>query len=334
MGMHASISAIEYHVPSERLGNEEIARLSPNWTPQKIHDKTGILERRIASTEECASDLAVLAAEKLFERSDVQRGEIDFLLFCTQSPDYALPTTACMLQDRLKLPTQIGALDFNLGCSGYIYGLGLAEGLILSGQARNVLLVTGDTYTRFLKPEDLGVRSIFGDAGTATLVRGVESDVPLIGPFVHGTDGQGAENLIYRRNGVRRTDASSECSGRDFLYMDGPEIFSFALQVVPKLVNDLLSRATVDRDQIDLYVFHQANEYMLRKLQAKLQIPDERFLVAMHDVGNTVSSTIPIALHRSRNDGRLKPGMRVMLVGFGVGYSWSATIFQETAGSI
>lgn len=328
--MHASIAGIEYHVPADRLGNDEIARLSPNWTPEKIFEKTGIRERRIAAADECASDLVVHAAEKLLERPGCSRDDIDFLLFCTQSPDYALPTTSCLLQNRLKLPTHIGALDFNLGCSGYIYGLGLAEGLITSGQARNVLLLTGDTYTRFLRQDDLSVRSLFGDAGTATWIKGIECENPVIGPFLHGTNGEGAENLIYRRNALRPSPASPDLPGRDHLFMDGPEIFSFALQVVPKLVNDLLKRAGFERDQIDLYVFHQANEYMLRKLQAKLQIPDERFVVAMQDVGNTVSSTIPIALQRCRAGGQLKPGMRVMLVGFGVGYSWSATIFRET----
>ena len=332
--MHASIAVIEYHIPADRLGNVEIARLSPNWTPERILEKTGIEERRIAAVDQCASDLAVRAAEKLFDHPGCTRDDIDYLLFCTQSPDYPLPTTACLLQERLKLSTSIGALDFNLGCSGFIYGLGLAEGLIVSGQARNVLLLTGDTYTRFLRQDDLGVRSIFGDAAAATLIKGRESEFPLIGPFVHGTDGRGAENLIYRRNALRQPTSSAPLPGQDHLYMDGPEIFSFALQVVPKLVNDLVDRAGIERDQIDLYVFHQANEYMLRKLQAKLQIPNERFIVAMQDIGNTVSSTIPIALHRCRADGRLKPGMRVMLVGFGVGYSWSATMFHETADAV
>ena len=335
--MFASLEAVEFHLPVARLGNEEVARLSASWTAEKILSKTGIVERPIAATEECASDLAFSAAEKLFATGVCARSEIDFLLFCTQCPDYVLPTTACLLQERLNLRTGIGALDFNLGCSGYIYGLGLAQGLIESGQARKILLLTGDTYTKFLKPDDFGVRSLFGDAGSATLISGVESDVPLIGPTIYGTDGRGAENLILKRHSERVDaerasvevgDAATVKGNGDYLYMDGPEIFTFAIQTVPQAVNDLLKRSELTRDDIDLYVFHQANEFILRRLQAKLHIPDERFVVAMRDFGNTVSTTIPIALQTCLADGRLKSGIRVMLVGFGVGYSWGATLIR------
>ena len=323
--MYASLAAVEYHLPTARIGNEEVARLSANWTPQKILDKTGISERAIAAPEECSSDLAFAAAEKLFASNVCSRDEIDYLLFCTQSPDYLLPTTACLLQDRLKLSTGIGALDFNLGCSGYIYGLGLAQGLIETGQARNLLLLTGDTYTKFLREGDLSVRSLFGDAGSATLIRGINADGPLIGPYVYGTDGQGAENLILKRHSCRASISDSHQDAAEFLFMDGPEIFSFALESVPRAFNELLQRAQLRREEIDLFIFHQANEYMLNRLQTKLQIPTEKFVLAMRNIGNTVSSTIPIAIHAAKQQGQLKPGMRVMLLGFGVGYSWGST---------
>ena len=281
----------------------------------------------MAGADECSSDLAFHAAEKLFASGTCSREEIDFLLFCTQSPDYLLPTTACLLQDRLQLRTGIGALDFNLGCSGYIYGLGLAQGLIETGQAQNVLLLTGETYSKFLSPDDVSVRSLFGDAGSATLIRGMESDHPLIGPYVYGTDGKGGEHLILKRNSLREPAAA----GMDpTLTMNGPEIFSFALESVPLAVEELLQRAHLHRDDIDLFVFHQANEFMLKRVQTKLQIPPERFVIALRDFGKTVSSTIPIALHEILADGRLKAGMRIMLVGFGVGYSWGATLIRYT----
>ncbi len=331
--MYATLSAVEFHIPSNRVGNDEVAALAVNWSPQKILDKTGISERYVAAADECSSDLAFRAAEKLFASESCLRSEIDFLIFCTQSPDYLLPTTACLLQDRLKLRTAIGALDFNLGCSGYIYGLGLAQGLIETGQARNVLLLTGETYSKFLREDDLSVRSLFGDAGSATLLRGIPAEGPLIGPYLYGTDGQGAENLILRRNSLRKaieTDATATKRG-EYLYMDGPEIFSFALETVPRAVNELLARAQLQQEEVDLFIFHQANEYMLSRLQSKLQIPDERFVVAMRNVGNTVSSTIPIAIHSCLAEGRLKPGMKIMLVGFGVGYSWGATLVRYTS---
>ncbi len=335
--MYASLAAVEFHLPKVVVGNEEIALLSPNWNPQKILDKTGIAERHVADINELSSDLAFHAAEKLFANGACTREEIDFVLFCTQSPDYLLPTTACLLQDRLKLRTGIGALDFNLGCSGYIYGLGLAQGLIETGQAKNVLFLTGDTYTKFLRHDDIGVRSLFGDAGSATLIRGVESESPLIGPYCYGTDGQGAANLMLKRHSLRHSNISSkplsegaEVSGDtdQYLFMNGPEIFSFAIDAVPKAVNELLNRSQLQLADIDLFVFHQANEFMLNRLQAKLQIPADRFVIAMKGYGNTVSSTIPIALNVVLTEGRLKPGMRIMLVGFGVGYSWGATLVR------
>ena len=341
--MYASLAAVEFHLPKAVVGNEEIALLSPNWNPQKILDKTGIAERHVADAGELPSDLAFHAAEKLFASGACRREEIDFVLFCTQSPDYLLPTTACLLQDRLKLKTGIGALDFNLGCSGYIYGLGLAQGLIETGQAKNVLFLTGDTYTKFLRDDDIGVRSLFGDAGTATLIRGVESPGPLIGPYCYGTDGQGAQNLILKRHSLRHAGdsiephpAGTETAGskNEYLFMNGPEIFSFAIDAVPKAVTELLSRAPLQKDDIDLFVFHQANEFMLNRLQAKLQIPSDRFVIAMRGYGNTVSSTIPIALNVVLAEGRLKPGMRLMLVGFGVGYSWGATLVRYSPATL
>jgi 3-oxoacyl-[acyl-carrier-protein] synthase III len=332
--MYASLAAVEFYLPNAVVNNEEIAPLSPNWNPQKILEKTGISERHVAEVNELSSDLAFHAAERLFANGACQREEIDFVLFCTQTPDYLLPTTACLLQDRLKLRTGIGAPDFNLGCSGYIYGLGLAQGLIETGQANSVLFLTGDTYTKFLRHDDIGVRSLFGDAGTATLISGVERDGPLFGPYCYGTDGQGAENLILKRHSLRHADISSQALpegsevSRDtdqYLFMNGPEIFSFAIDAVPKAVNELLSRSQLQMSDIDLFVFHQANEFMLKRLQAKLQIPADRFVFAMRGYGNTVSST---ALNLVLAEGRLKPGMRIMLVGFGVGYSWGATLVR------
>lgn len=340
--MQAVLKAIEYHLPGQTLDNQRLAAESTQWTAEKIEAKTGIRERRISAADECASDLAVRAAEKLFASGACRPADIDYLLLCTQSPDYLLPTTACLLQERLGLSTAIGALDFNLGCSGFVYGLGLAKGLIETGQARNVLLITAETYSKFIHPQDMNVRTLFGDAAAATLVQGTEATggaVPApIGPFVYGTDGRGAPNLIVQQGGVRRIppvipaeESPSNGSGPSNLFMNGPEIFSFTLRAVPAAVNALLDRAQLRPDEIDLYVFHQANAYMLEHLRAKMKIPPEKFQVAMGHCGNTVSSTIPIALQHAQADGRLRTGDRVLLVGFGVGYSWGATLLRWAA---
>lgn len=329
----AAVRAIEYHLPERILTNEELASDFPGWSPEKIADKTGIQERRIAAPQECASDLAEAAARKLFSSGACRPEEIDFILLCTQSPDYLLPTTACILQDRLGLPTSSGSLDYNLGCSGFVYGLSLAKGLIETGQAANVLLLTAETYSKFLHPEDRSVRPLFGDAAAATLVQArpeaPEDGMPWIGPFVFGTDGKGKDNLILPAGGARNTKTAQGLSP-DHLYMNGPEIFTFTLRAVPRAVETVLQRAEITLEDVDLFVFHQANRYMLEHLRDKMKIPPEKFVVAMSHVGNTVSSTIPIALKEAVGRQQLPQGKRVMLVGFGVGYSWAATLIRSS----
>jgi 3-oxoacyl-[acyl-carrier-protein] synthase-3 len=338
LNMHAAIEAIEFFLPETILSTAQLAAEFPEWSVEKIDSKTGILERHITAPDECASDLAVHAVQKLFDSGACPPESIDYLLFCTQSPDYFLPTTACILQDRLGLPTTCGALDFNLGCSGYIYGLGLAQGLIASGQAAHVLLITAETYSKFIHARDKSVRTIFGDAAAVTLLTGTESEEPFLGPFIYGTDGRGAQNLIVKTGAARaaRTpesalltqDKSGNMRAEDNLFMDGAEIFTFTLEAVPQSVAALLAKSNHKLDDIDLFVFHQANKYMLNHLRNKLNVPAEKFLIGMRHCGNTVSATIPIALKQAQQEGRLKPGSLVMLVGFGVGYSWGATLLR------
>ena len=229
----ASISAIEYYLPDAVVSTSDLAAQFPEWSVEKIDRKTGIERRHIAAADQCSSDLAFEAASKLFASGKYSPESVDFILLCTQSPDYFLPTTACILQNRLGIPTTAGALDFNLGCSGFVYGLGLAQGLVSSGQASNVLLLTAETYTKFVHERDRSVRTIFGDAAAATLITAVEADRPYMGPFLYGTDGRGAENLIVKTGGMRcpRTEASSIAAtdesgnirSEDNLYMNGGE---------------------------------------------------------------------------------------------------------------
>lgn len=338
MSIAATISAIEYALPEGKLTNDALAAQFPEWSVEKIREKTGIATRGIVAPDQCASDLGVMAAQKLFDSGIVRADEIDYVLFCTQSPDYFLPTTACILQDRLGIPTNSGALDFNLGCSGFVYGLGIAKGLIETDQAKRVLLITADTYSKHIHESDKSVRTLFGDGAAATLLSGIDSPSAIIGPFVYGTDGSGYQNLIVPTGGMRRSrtaesarefqDASGNCRSADNLYMDGSEIFNFTLTAVPRAVNELLRRTSMSIGEIDLFVFHQANGFMLEHLRKKLQLPLEKFFTSFQDYGNTVSSTIPIALKDAMDQGKIKSGDRVVLVGFGVGYSWGATLVQ------
>lgn len=324
--MKSYIRGIEYYLPTTKEYNDPSDRMTK---------KIGINSKSIAAPDEFASDLAVLAASKMFESGKCDPSEIDFLLYCTQSPDYFLPTTACLIQERLGLPTSCGALDINLGCSGYIYGLSLAKGLIESGIATNILLLTSDTYSKYINPKDRSVKLLFGDAAAATLISGItSSDKNYIGPFVFGTDGKGADNLIIPAGGLREPISSSalievedeygNTRSRSNLYMNGSAIFDFALNRVPDAVQKLLDINNEALDSYDYFVFHQANQYMLETLRRKMDIPREKFSIEFADCGNTVSSSIPIALARDFSANKVKNGDKVLLVGFGVGYSWGA----------
>lgn len=316
------IKAIEYHFPTNQIAND------PN---NKLTKKIGISTRYIAGKEETASDLAIQAAEKLFEKGVCKKSEIDFLLFCTQAPDYILPTTACIIQEKLKLPTSCGALDFNLGCSGFVYGLSLAKGLIESGQAKNVLLLTADTYSKFIHENDISTSILFGDAAAATLIT-ESSDVKNLGPFVFGTDGSGAEELIIFAGGSREPldseallefeDEKGNIRTRSNLYMNGSEVFNFAMREVPKAIANLLKKENTTLNDYDYFIFHQANKYMLEALRRRINIDEDKFSIQLNDCGNTVSSTIPIALQKEIELGHIKNGDKILLAGFGVGLSW------------
>jgi 3-oxoacyl-[acyl-carrier-protein] synthase-3 len=326
----AALAAIASYLPERELTNEELASLAPKWTAQSIFDKTGIHTRHVAAADECASDLGVEAAQRLFKSGACNTSEIDYVLFCTQSPDYFLPATACLVQQRLGLPTTTGAIDVNQGCSGFVYSLSLAKGLIESQSANNILLITADTYSKHLHASDISTRVLFGDGASAALITAVQSDDDLIGPFAFGSDGAGAGNLIVKYGGMRcRAMVETGPGDRSgCLYMNGPEIFNFTLNRVPSLVSTLLKKSSRDSAEIDYFVFHQANRFMLDHLRQKLQIPVERFCINMDGYGNTVSSTIPMALELAMRRSEIRAGDLVMLVGFGVGYSWAGTLVR------
>lgn len=326
-----------YLLPENTVSNELLGENynDPKWSAAKIFRKTGIRSRPVVK-EELVSDLAVGAAEHLIKEYGIDRNSIDFLLLCTQSPDYFLPTTACLVQDRLGLPTSIGALDFNLGCSGFIYGLSLAQGLLSTGSASKILMIMAETYTRHIHPLDKSTRTIFGDGAAATLLD--RDDAARIGKFVLGTDGSGGPNLIVPAGGMARPrsaetskeepDEGGNIRSLDNLYMNGPEIFSFTLRAVPEMVREALEKNNLAGEEIDFYVFHQANRFILENLRDRLEIPEERFCIDVEETGNTVSATIPIALRNALDKGHIGEGSKVLIAGFGVGYSWGATVLR------
>lgn len=327
MGVKAYLSAIEYYLPEKVESNE----------PNRLTKKTGINQKHIAAENECASDLAIKAAEQLFIKG-IDRTSIDFLLVCTQSPDYILPTTACVLQDKLGLPNTIGALDFNLGCSGYIYGLSLAKGLVETGQAKSILLITAETYSKYINPQDNTVKPLFGDAATATLIIAKDSENEGIKGLTFGTDGSGFDKLIVPM-GARRIpyNESSIIQENDIygnirtnanLFMDGTAISDFALDVVPVMVKEILNKCKIRKEEINYYVFHQANKFMLKFLQEKSELMGLPYWNDVTYYGNTVSNSIPIALVDMMKEHNEDDMSNVMTIGFGVGLSWAGCVLD------
>ena len=322
--LKAYIKKIVYHLPESVAEN----------TNERLRKKTGIERRHICAENETAADLAFHAAEKLF--SEIPRGSIDYILLCTQSPDYYLPTTACILQDRLGLKKNCGALDFNHGCSGYIYGLGLAKGLIESGQAKNILFLTAETYSKYINSEDNSVKNLFGDAATATLITSKNIEDDGIFGVEYGTDGAGFKNLIVPVGGMREryqsskifvtTDKYGNTRTNQNLFMDGGAIMDFALEVVPQTLENILKKFSLRREEIDYYVFHQANNFMLKSLQKICRLEGKNFWNDMKNYGNTVSNSIPIALSELIRQDKISELKKVLLIGFGVGLSWGGCV--------
>lgn len=328
------IKALSYYLPERIVSNEELLKEFPEWSVDKVAAKVGVQSRHISASDETAGDLAEKAAKRLFEDNNFDPKNIDFLLLCTQSPDYFLPSTSCVLQHKLGLRTDIGAFDYNLGCSGCIYGLAIAKGLVAAGIASNVLLLTAETYNKYLHPSDKSNRSIFGDGAAACLIS--TEGFAEIGDFVLGTDGSGANNLIVKTGASRHReqtglfveDDEKHIWYDDFLYMNGGAIFNFTLETVPIIVKQTLIKNGILKENIDYFVFHQANKFMLNTIRKVCDIPKDKFYIDLSDTGNTVSSTVLIGLNKCLNNALITDGMQVMITGFGVGLSWGGVILK------
>ena len=329
--MGSVIKGIEYVYPERKVTNKELAIEFPDYDFSKFEDKVGVKNRYWVKENETALDLAKRACDKLFEKHSKE--DVDYILYCTQSPEYFLPTTACILQDYLKLNKNTGALDFNLGCSGFVYGLSLAKGLINSGQAKKLLLVTAETYSKYLHPKDRSNRAIFGDAAAATLI--TYDDKEYFGEFLFGTDGSGYDKLIVK-NGCSRfpfdTGAKEINYGTNntytdnHLYMNGPEVFNFTNKVIPNFTKEVLEKNKIEFEKVNQFIFHQANAFMLNFMRKRLKIEDNKFFIDLEDGGNTVSCTIPIALKKYASTMEENKSAKIALVGFGVGLSWAGGI--------
>jgi 3-oxoacyl-[acyl-carrier-protein] synthase III len=334
--VNAYLHGVHYYLPETLRTNEDLVKLNPTWNADEIFRRTGIRQRHIAAPDETSGDMGVRAAEKLLTESNVDRQQIDVLIFCSQSADYYIPATACILQHRLQLSSSCAAFDVSLGCSAFTYGLWMARSMILGGAARKVLLITSDKMTQYCNTRDMVTAVVFGDGAAATLISGEEQGaLALIGPSVLGTDGRGAQSLIVPAGGSRcprsvetarvKEDANGNVRNDEQLYMDGTEVFNFTLSAVPAGIRRLLTEIKREKDEIDLFLLHQANGFMLDALRRSMKLKPEQLPIDIAEIGNTTSASIPILIRRLRDQGRISSGMRCVLAGFGVGYSWAMT---------
>ena len=333
----ADIRGTAYVLPSRAVTNEMLAAENPAWDMTRVMTRTGVATRFVTRADETAFDLASNACDLLFAEHPEARERIDAILFCTQSEDYVMPPNSSLLHGHLGLSEEVFAIDFNLACSGFVYGLALAQSLLASGIATNVLLVTADTYSKYINPGDRAARSLFGDGAAATWVAASDSDRGLI-DIQCSTSGKNHPMFIVPAGGCRaprtsetaiaRADDSGNLRSLENIHMDGAGILSFVNSRVPRQVKAILARSQMTMDDIDLVIFHQASQVALDSLNLRLRIPPEKLFSNLREVGNTVSASIPIALRDATDQGRLRPGDRILLCGFGVGMSWATAILR------
>lgn len=318
--MKVVINEISYQFGKFKESLDDLAKDNPDWDIEKLFEKTGVRDRYRSSENETALDLAIAAARKL---DNVNFSDIDLCIFVTQSPDYTLPTNACIAQDLLGIKTATPAFDINLGCSGFVYALSVASSMIASGEVENALILCSDTYTKYIKYNDRVNRPLFSDAGSAIIINRSSNNRSNIGPFIYGTDGSGYKNLIVPNSGTRISlDQNRQ------LYMNGSEVLLFTMANVPKGTKSLLKKAKLSFEDIDLFLFHQASKVVMDNIKRKLDLNDKTFPVNYKSTGNTVSATIPILMKQCIEDKKLLRGMKIVLFGFGVGYSYGGCVID------
>jgi len=313
------IRAIGTYLPEQVVGNDELIERF-GWDRAFLEDKLGIHERRVAAPGEGAADMAVAAAEDLLARCpDLDRAAVQLLVVCTQNPDYGLPHTSALVQDRLGLERTTACFDIGLGCSGFVYGLAIVRGMLEALGLDHALLVTSDPYSKVIDPSDRGTSPLFGDGAAATWISR-EGPGGRIGEVVFGTDGSGHRNLIVE----------PDADGRRCLSMAGRSIFEFMLTTVPDDVARCCAANGIEQGDIDLFLLHQASNHMLSQLVRRMRLDPEMVPIRLRDTGNLVSSSIPFLIADVARDGGLA-GRTALLSGFGVGLSWASAIVRFDA---
>jgi 3-oxoacyl-[acyl-carrier-protein] synthase-3 len=333
--MTSSINIIEYYLPNQIESNEYLQNKFPNWDIKKVEKKSGVFKRHIASNTETALDLSIKACEKIFKNYD--KSKIDGIIYCTQSPDYIMPSNAFLLQKHFNIKEQIIAYDFNHACTGYIYGLMMANSFIKSNTAQHLLLVNADTYSKYINPKDRSTRVLFGDAAAVTIIE-QSSENFVIEDIEIASCGIDYDKFIIMAGGARfpktelteleYEDALGNIKSQNDIKMDGFAVWSFINTKVPIQINKILDRNFLKISDIDLFIFHQASLMTLTSLIKSLKISESKVFINISAIGNTVSASIPIALKDANDKGLLKTGMKVVLSGFGVGLSYGTILIK------
>jgi 3-oxoacyl-[acyl-carrier-protein] synthase-3 len=333
--MGATIKAIEYHLPKNKLTNEYLQQLHPDWDVERVFLKTGVQSRHIV-TNETAFDLAKEAVAKLFQKKVIDQKEIDGIIFCTQSPDYIMPSNAFLIHKEFSFEKRVWAFDYNLACSGFIYGLAIARGMIATGLGKNILLINADTYSKYINPLDRATTVLFGDAASASIIGNVEAGGII--DIILSASGEEYKSFYIPAGGSRlpkdeltqieKRDIAGNVKSANNIHMDGYAVWSFISKIVPDQIRELMNRNLISYSDINQFVFHQASKLTLDSLVKELEIDSSKVYINIEFIGNTVSASIPIALKSAMDSNCIKKDDLVILSGFGVGLSWGTALIK------
>ena len=330
------IKHCEYYLPDKIVSNKEMAIEHPNWDVEKIASKSGVLNRHISKPSETAFDLAIKATHKLFENNEIETFQISGIIFCTQSPDYIMPQNSFLVHKYFNFSQDVWSFDYSLACSGFIVGLSIAKGMIETGLAENVLLITSETYSKYINPNDRSTNILFGDGAAATVIS--KSDIDSIIDIKISSNGAKFETFYIPAGGskmpkdektcINIKDKSGNIKSLEDIHMNGFAVWQFISKNVSEQILKLLSKNNLKPEDIDLFVFHQASKMTLESLIKMLKIDPKKSYTNIENLGNTVSASIPIALKDAVDEGKLKRGDLILLSGFGVGLSWGSIIMR------
>lgn len=324
--MNPSITNIAYYIPTDDFSTRTLLKSKSKVMVDKIIAKTGINKKYKAKDSQFASDLGIEAIKKLIKKKNLNIDEIDFVIFCNQTPNHILPMSSSLIHKEIFSSNQnVGFIDISQGCAGFIYSLKIAFSLIKSLSCKKVLIVTADTYSKIIDKNDLSTLAIFGDGATATIVENSNSNSKNknIKNFILGCDGSKFNNLYLPNSGLQIQKDIKNSN----LIMNGTNIFSFTLEKIPENIDKCLKKNRIKKSEIKYFIFHQANKFILETLRNKLKISRDKFIIDLK-YGNTTSSTIPIALFNLIKKNKIIPGDNILICGFGVGLSWGSTIIK------